>query len=403
MPTPQPTLAELAREREARQAAARAAAASARTSSPNAVAPQRSPRGAAQPLPNPWAAPPAAAAAPAPPRTSWWRGNPPPQPAPSPRDADATLALRLQEEEYAAARRQQAAAGAAGAGAAGAEDIVGRAYVDDPVWGRWVHPGPPGSMPHAGVMCCLGCCPCLVPPACSPSRRAAWRRVGASAVCFLSISQLAVLIASLSLRGFAPYDVNPGLGPWADTLDLMGAKNAVKVVRGDPTTPWQAPPAPGLLFSGAQPWRLLSCIFLHGGMLHLALNLLLQLRLGMQAEFVWGAWRFLPVYFGSGVAASLWACVVSPLNISVGASGALMGVLGAWTMFLTCHWKHGTDAEQVRTPRSCSRRKRAAPLMHTLAACFHPPPSSSGLPPPATVHDGLQHRHCDAAVLHPLH
>ena len=333
-------LAELAQQREARAAAARAAAA--------ARSPAVAPAVEGRALPNPWATPPPATSPPPAARASWWRGNPPLSPPPAAgRDPDAQLALRLQQEEYAAARRQQAAAAAApGGGADG--DLAGRAYVDDPVWGRWVHPGPPGSMPHAGTMCCLGCCPCCVPPCCAAPRRAAWRRVAGSAACLLSVAQLAVLAASLSLRGFAPYEVNPGLGPWADTLDFMGAKNAVKQVAGDPLAP--SPPAPGgaAAFSGPQPWRLLSCIFLHGGLLHLALNMLLQLRLGLTAEFVWGTRRFLPVYFGSGVAASLWASVIMPANISVGASGALMGVLGAWTMFLVCHWKHGTEADKVR-------------------------------------------------------
>ena len=328
-------LAELAQQREARAAAARAAA-SARSP---AVAPATPPV-EARALPNPWAtAPPPATPPPPAARASWWRGNPPLSPTPAAgRDPDALLALRLQQEEYAAARRQQAAAAVAG------DDVAGRAHVDDPVWGRWVHPGPPGSMPNAGTMCCLGCCPCLVPPCCAAPRRAAWRRVAGSAACFLSIAQLAVLAASLSLRGFAPYEVNPGLGPWSDTLDFMGAKNAVKQV----SVGVSMERSPGLTFSGPEPWRLLSCIFLHGGLLHLALNLLLQLRLGLTAEFVWGTRRFLPVYFGSGVAASLWASVIMPANISVGASGALMGVLGAWTTFLLCHWKHGTEADQVR-------------------------------------------------------
>lgn len=343
---PQPTLAELAREREARQAAARAAA----SRSSSAVVPTTG-GSATRPIPSPWGPPPppataaAVAAAPAA-RASWWRGVPPPAPSP-PRDADVQLALRLQQEEVAAARRAQALA-------AGGDDIEGRAYVDDPVWGRWVHPGPRGTMPNTCTMCCLGCFPCCVPPCCAPPRRAACRRVAGSFAFLLSVAQLAVLVASLSLRGFAPYEVNPGLGPWSDTLDFMGAKNAVKAVRGDPLG---AAPAPGLAFSGPQPWRLLSCIFLHGGVLHLALNLMLQLRLGLLAEFTWGAWRFLPVYFGSGVAASLWACVITPGSISVGASGALMGVLGAWTTFLICHWKHGTAAEQVG---GAARARRAA-------------------------------------------
>ena len=334
----------------------------------------------------------------------------PPPSAPPDHSADALLAARLQQEEVIAARRMQAAVAAARPqqpppGEEGEEDLEGRAYIVDPVWGLWVQPGPRGTRPKPLTLCCLGCCPCCVPPCCAPRRRAAWRRVACSASFLLSISQLAVLIASLCLRGFAPFAVNPGLGPWLDTLDFMGAKNAVKVVMGDPVG---SVPMQGLQFTGAQPWRLVTCIFLHGGLLHIAVNFSMQLRLGLLAEFVWGKWRYLPVYFGSGVASSLWSCIISPGNISVGASGALMGVLGAWATFLVCHWGHGTEQEQVRELAALFYCTPLYSLFFLIVFPLPlPPPTHThtfpGQPEAAAVHDDGEHCARDASFLHSLH
>jgi membrane associated rhomboid family serine protease len=125
----------------------------------------------------------------------------------------------------------------------------------------------------------------------------------------LSIVQIAVFIAELSIRGVAPLTINGGIGPWSDTMDWMGAKNAYKIYNGeivnffadqsDGQVAGQTPVA-NRVYSGAQPWRLFTSIFLHSGFIHIALNLTLQLRLALHAEVVWGMWRFVPIYFACG-------------------------------------------------------------------------------------------------------
>lgn len=88
----------------------------------------------------------------------------------------------------------------------------------------------------------------------------------------------------------------------------------------------------GSNFSGlvqAQPWRLLSGTFLHGGPAHLFLNLSALLLLGLMAEAKAGSGRWLLVYLLSGVGgsvASLW-WHTQGVN-SVGASGAIFGLYG---------------------------------------------------------------------------
>ena len=97
------------------------------------------------------------------------------------------------------------------------------------------------------------------------------------------------------------------------------------------------PSGPDLLawgsnFSGlvaAQPWRLLTNTFLHGGPAHLLLNLAALLLLGLMAEQKVGSGRWLLVYLLSGVGGSLASVWWHTHGVnSVGASGAIFGLYG---------------------------------------------------------------------------
>jgi membrane associated rhomboid family serine protease len=77
-------------------------------------------------------------------------------------------------------------------------------------------------------------------------------------------------------------------------------------------------------------YRLVTSMFLHGSLIHLALNMLALWWLGSVVEQALGTWRFLLVYFVSGLAGSAGALLLSnPLQPTVGASGAIYGILGA--------------------------------------------------------------------------
>jgi rhomboid protease GluP len=55
------------------------------------------------------------------------------------------------------------------------------------------------------------------------------------------------------------------------------------------------------LDGGLELWRLITPIFLHVGIFHLALNMLGQIPLGFDLERSIGTWRFIIVYFISGI------------------------------------------------------------------------------------------------------
>lgn len=77
-------------------------------------------------------------------------------------------------------------------------------------------------------------------------------------------------------------------------------------------------------------YRLVTAMFLHASLLHLAFNMLALYWLGTIVEQALGTSRFLLLYFVSGIAGSAGALALSnPFAVTVGASGAIYGILGA--------------------------------------------------------------------------
>ena len=85
----------------------------------------------------------------------------------------------------------------------------------------------------------------------------------------------------------------------------------------------------GPLTVSGQWWRLLTCVFVHGGLLHIGFNMWCLWSLGRLAESVYGHWTFATVYLICGLAASLASVIWNPVTLSVGASGAIFGIAGA--------------------------------------------------------------------------
>ena len=76
-------------------------------------------------------------------------------------------------------------------------------------------------------------------------------------------------------------------------------------------------------------YRLITAAFLHASLFHLAMNMLILWIVGAPVEQAIGRGRFLAIYFVSGLAGSAGALLLSPNAITVGASGAIFGILGA--------------------------------------------------------------------------
>jgi membrane associated rhomboid family serine protease len=87
---------------------------------------------------------------------------------------------------------------------------------------------------------------------------------------------------------------------------------------------------PAAVLQDGQWWRIFTGAFLHGGLLHIAVNMMSLWFLGRFIEFAIGPWRMLFIYMASLVAAGLGVVYFSaPLVPTVGASGAIFGLFGA--------------------------------------------------------------------------
>ncbi len=108
---------------------------------------------------------------------------------------------------------------------------------------------------------------------------------------------------------------------------------SVNLARRDPfaalaLAPWQ-------VLERGYVWQLATYLFLHGGMMHLAFNMLTLWMFGMDLEREWGTRAFLRFYFLCGVGAGL--CVIAanllwgdPYTRTLGSSGAIYGLLLAY-------------------------------------------------------------------------
>ncbi|QHE84145.1 rhomboid family protein [Hydrogenophaga sp. BPS33] len=100
---------------------------------------------------------------------------------------------------------------------------------------------------------------------------------------------------------------------------------------------WGANSASAVVRDG-EVWRLLTATVLHGGVLHLALNMFALWDAGRRVCRWFGNGQFLLIYLGSGLAGSALSLHFSSQQaISVGASGAVFGVLGALLVGVVQH------------------------------------------------------------------
>jgi membrane associated rhomboid family serine protease len=126
-----------------------------------------------------------------------------------------------------------------------------------------------------------------------------------------SIVQTVVLAIMMIKCGIAPIQVNPMIGPYPDVLSEWGAKNAV------------------LILDYGEWWRLVTPILLHAGVIHLLCNVAVQLETGAFFEREWGSPIWTTIYLVSAVGSSILSVIAMPNSISVGSSGAVMGLFGA--------------------------------------------------------------------------
>ncbi|KAL6076911.1 Rhomboid-domain-containing protein [Balamuthia mandrillaris] len=137
----------------------------------------------------------------------------------------------------------------------------------------------------------------------------------------VSLADLIMLIVEIVVNGgFESFSDNPWGGPSAETLIDLGAK-WVPAIKDD-----------------GEWWRFITPIFLHVGIGHLAMNLLMQLKVGLSLEAAYGWHRVAPIYMLSGVAGNLVSSIFLPQQVTVGASGSLFGFTAVLLTDLISNW-----------------------------------------------------------------
>jgi len=92
---------------------------------------------------------------------------------------------------------------------------------------------------------------------------------------------------------------------------------------------------PSLFVTVTQPWRLVTYLFLHGGVLHILFNMLWLWWMGRAVEERLGPLTFCTIYFGSGIGGALLDILIAHfLGVIpvIGASGAVFGIMVAFAM-----------------------------------------------------------------------
>jgi len=120
-------------------------------------------------------------------------------------------------------------------------------------------------------------------------------------------------LLSIGMNGwvFESFDVNPMLGPSADVLLHLGAKES------------------NLIVNQQEIWRLIAPIFLHSGFVHYFLNCCTLLYIGKAVEQSHGFFHALVLFVVPAVGGLLVSAVFLPQFITVGASGGIFGLTGA--------------------------------------------------------------------------
>jgi membrane associated rhomboid family serine protease len=110
---------------------------------------------------------------------------------------------------------------------------------------------------------------------------------------------------------------------------LSGEASGKLITKGALIGSSEIPQLAGQGVAHGQLWRIVSSGFLHENLLHIGFNMWVLYYLGMMLEPALGSFRLGLIYFVSLLCGSLGALLISPHSLTVGASGAIFGLMGA--------------------------------------------------------------------------
>ncbi|KAL3794372.1 hypothetical protein HJC23_012909 [Cyclotella cryptica] len=110
---------------------------------------------------------------------------------------------------------------------------------------------------------------------------------------------------------FEPITVNPMIGPSAETLLRLGAKDSYSIVHDN------------------EIWRLASPMVLHAGLIHYILNMFALWYVGKAVELIHGHFQAIVQFVVPAIGGTILSAIFLPQYITVGASGGIFGLIGA--------------------------------------------------------------------------
>jgi rhomboid protease GluP len=128
---------------------------------------------------------------------------------------------------------------------------------------------------------------------------------------------LAICCVMYALSFVITMKFSGGEGAGGGLMNLGGIANPVNIRLGESLP---------LAYNIREPWRFVTAIFLHGGLLHIGFNMWVLMDIGPMVEELYGSARYLFFYVVTGVVGYLLSSGVG--NFSVGASGSLLGLVG---------------------------------------------------------------------------
>jgi membrane associated rhomboid family serine protease len=185
-------------------------------------------------------------------------------------------------------------------------------------------------------------CPTCVAEARREYRQGPGRRVAVANAKAISVTT--VLLALMGV-GYVLEIVSGGAG------SLVTGPSTLHLVRlGASVGLAQLPSGDVVGIATGQEWRMVTAIFLHGGILHLLMNAYALWIFGPVVERELGRTRFLAIFLTTGLFASAasYAFASAPAQVGVGASGAIFGVVGAFVSYNYRHRELAIAAARLR-------------------------------------------------------
>ncbi|KAH7829446.1 putative Rhomboid-like serine peptidase [Monocercomonoides exilis] len=184
------------------------------------------------------------------------------------------------------------------------------------------------SQNTAEIIATMCGCACCIGPCCSATRQKDWKRFFSSFTIIMMILQLIYLIIEYSFS-------------WATTKNFsFGISTNVLIKLGALYRP--------LVKYKFQIWRLILPVLMHSDISHYAFNMFFQYRIMLYKEVDWGKIKTMVIYFLSAFCGCLLsASIPNDSKVSVGASGALLGVYGALIVDILCKWKEMDQMTKV--------------------------------------------------------